>query len=424
MKLLTRGMLALAVPMFFLAIPAYAQDSAVYTQCKDETTLHPKDAQGNKSDAIKCMHLAGGDGMVTMADGQPIYIFGFAEIPMPGAQLPGGGTAPTLESGEYAGWAMDYGMLAAEAPAPTIELDEDDELFLTLTNVGMAMRPDLFDAHTVHWHGFPEASSVFDGVPDASIAINMGASLTYYYNVQDPGTYMYHCHVEATEHMQMGMLGNLYVHPKQNKLPATTFANGFEHSPWDPATETGNRYAYNDEDGSTAYDKQYPIQIGSFDKAFHDASYTVQPLPFADMKDTYFLLNGRGYPDTVAAEDAVQTGGKNRQPVTSLIEATVGQRILLRISNLNVTQFNTLGTNGPAMEVVALDARLLRADDGTNMYYKTNSLTLGGGQSADVIIDTTGLSPGTTFFLYSTNLEMLANHRDNFGGMMTEIRIN
>jgi hypothetical protein len=83
-----------------------------------------------------------------------------------------------------------------------------------------------------------------------------------------------------------------------------------------------------------------------------------------------------------------------------------------------------LGTNGPAMEVVALDARLLRADDGTNMYYKTNSLTLGGGQSADVIIDTSGLQSGTTFFLYSTNLEMLANHRDNFGGMMTEIRIN
>ena len=419
MKLLTHGLLAVAVPVLFLAMPAHAQDSAVYTQCPESTDLHPS------GEGIKCMHVSGGDGMVTMADGEPIYIFSFAVIPMPGEPIPGGGTAPTIESGEYPAFAMDYGILAGEAPAPTIEVDEDDELFLTLTNVGMAMRPDLFDPHTVHWHGFPEASAVFDGVPDASISINMGASLTYYYNVKDAGTYMYHCHVEATEHMQMGMLGNLYVHPRQNKLEAQTFANGFQHIPWDPVTETGNRYAYNDGDGSTHYDKQYPIQIGSFDKAFHDASYTVQPLPFADMRDTYFLINGRGYPDT-ADPNPITTGTSTRpaQNVSSLITATAGERILLRISNLNVTQFNTLGTNGPPMEVVALDARILRADDGTQMYYKTNSLTLGGGQSADVIIDTTGLTSGTTFFLYSTNLEMLANHHDNFGGMMTEIRIN
>jgi FtsP/CotA-like multicopper oxidase with cupredoxin domain len=287
----------------------------------------------------------------------------------------------------------------------------------------MAMRPDLFDGHTVHWHGFPEASSVFDGVPDASIAVNMGASLTYYYNVKDAGTYMYHCHVEATEHMQMGMLGNLYVRPRQNRLGYGGDTNTVSRLGGNPDSSVEG-YAYNDGDGSTGYDKEYPIQIGSFDKGFHDASYTVQPLPFSDMKDTYFLLNGRGYPDTVAAEGAITTGGKNRQPVSSLIEAAPGERILLRVSNLNVTQFNTLGTNGPAMEVIALDARLLRADDNTKMYYKTNSLTLGGGQSADVIItipDDAELN--TTFFLYSTNLEMLANHRDNFGGMMTEIRI-
>jgi hypothetical protein len=58
------------------------------------------------------------------------------------------------------------------------------------------------------------------------------------------------------------------------------------------------------------------------------------------------------------------------------------------------------------------------------MDYTTNSLTLGGGQSADVIIDTTDLAPGTTYFLYTTNLDRLANDAENFGGMMTEIRIN
>ena len=74
------------------------------------------------------------------------------------------------------------------------------------------------------------------------------------------------------------------------------------------------------------------------------------------------------------------------------------------------------------MQVVARDARLLRGGDGTNQYYKTNSVTLGGGESADVILDTTGLSG--TFFLYTTNLHRLANAGQNFGGQMTHIVVN
>ena len=423
------GLIAAAIPMLFMAFPASAQDSSIYVQCPDtDGDLEP----GPEAPGIRCIHLSGGDGMVTMAntENKQLYIFSFAEIPLPGEdyELPDGTIDTAPGAGEdYAGFAMDYGMLAAEAPATTISVDEDDELFLTLTNVGMAMRPDLFDPHTVHWHGFPQASAVFDGVPDASISINMGASLTYYYKAMDAGTYMYHCHVEATEHMQMGMLGNLYVRPRQNRCDDLTDDADVPGSVCPATHSAGDMYAYNDGDGSTRYDVEYPIQLGSFDPVFHDASLEVQPLPFRDMRDTYFLLNGRGYPDTIntaviETPDPMTGELRPSQPMHSLIEATAGQKILLRISNLNVTQFNTIGTNGPPMEVVALDARLLRADDGTDMYYKTNSLTLGGGQSADVLIDTTGLG-GKTFFLYSTNLDYLANDAENFGGMMTEIVI-
>jgi len=402
--------------VLLVALTASAQDSSIYVQCPATTDLHPSGGDG-----IKCTHLVAGDGMVTMADDaqKELYIFSFAP-------LPGGG--PPENSPGYPGWVMEEGTLAANAPAPTLAVDEDDEFFLTLTNVGMAIRPDLFDPHTVHWHGFPQAGSIFDGVPDASISVNMGASLTYYYVAKDPGTYMYHCHVEATEHMQMGMLGNLYVRPAQNKTgyggdPSTISQLGGNS---DPLAVEG--YVYNDGDGSTGYDVEFPIQMGSFDPDFHDASFEVQPLPFAGMRDAYFLLNGRGYPDTVnpGVLSTVDPLGKLQpsQPVPSLITADAGERILLRISNLNVTQFNTLGTNGIPMEVIGLDARLLRDGAGNNLYYKTNSLTLGGGQSADVILDTTGLAPGSTYFLYTTNLHQLANDAENFGGMMTEIRIN
>jgi FtsP/CotA-like multicopper oxidase with cupredoxin domain len=250
----------------------------------------------------------------------------------------------------------------------------------------------------------------------------MGASLTYYYLNVEPGTYMYHCHVEATEHMQMGMLGNLWVKPAQDGT-VIEFPVG--------SGKTYSQFVYNDGDGSTGYNAAFPVQLGGFDMEFHDASWNVQPLPFAAMWDDYPMINGRGYPDTINTgpmpqptdgEDPDLNGPANSQTVHSLITASPNQRILLRISNLNVTRFHTLGSTIP-MQVVGKDAKLLRSVSGENLYYTTNSLTIGGGQSVDVIIDTTNLEVGATHFLYTTNLNLLSNNTEDYGGMMTEIRI-
>ena len=114
---------------------------------------------------------------------------------------------------------MDIGVMNGNIPAPLMAIDEDDEFFLTLSNVGMIMRPDLFEQHTVHFHGYPNASSFYDGVPDASVAINIGGSFTYYYLAPDAGTYFWHCHITPPEHLQMGMVGQIYVRPRQNRVP-------------------------------------------------------------------------------------------------------------------------------------------------------------------------------------------------------------
>ena len=354
----------------------------------------------------RCLHLGAGDGFVNMADGTVLYTFGFSNL-----------------TGIPQSDALNSGVLAAEWPAPTIVQEEGTDYYLTLTNVGMLMRPDLFDPHTVHYHGFPQTATVFDGLPDSGIAINMGASLTYYYKVMEPGTYLYHCHVEATEHMQMGMLGNLYVTPKQNNLPNNTDLNGFTH-------HTGNNYVYNDGDGSTYYDVEIPIQLSSFDPAFHEASINIQPLPFANMEDKFFMINGRGYPDTTNLNPLLpppaETGlpaDHSVQSVSSRVIATVGQRVLLRISNVNVTTFNTVSVLGIPMRVVGKDAKLLRGPNGKDLSYETTSVTLGGGESYDVILDTANVAAGT-YFVYSTNYHQLSNNQEDFGGMMTEIVLN
>jgi hypothetical protein len=187
---------------------------------------------------------------------------------------------------------LSEGFLAANESAPTIALDEDDDFYLSLSNVAMAMRPDLFDGHSVHWHGCAQAASILDGLPDASIAVVSGASMTYYYKATEAGTYMYHWHAEAAEHMQWA-LGSLYVRPRQNR----TGVPGNSAVP--RARLAGNNavsaplgYAYNDGDGTTRYDVEYTLQMAGFDPNFHQEDLTVQSLPFSAMKDRYFLLNG------------------------------------------------------------------------------------------------------------------------------------
>ena len=466
---------------------------------------------------IKCQQISGGDGFVTMGDGVQTYLFGFGPLSgladmangLPGTQIASvfnADNATYLDSifigapidqasrdtttGRYsllAGYGyngaigmvtdpevpsagpltghvdprlvMDVGVMNANQPAPMMAIDEDDEYFLTLTNVGQIMRPDLFEQHTVHFHGYPNASSFYDGVPDASIAINVGGSFTYYYLAPDAGTYFWHCHISPPEHLQMGMVGQLYVRPRQNRVPASmTLYAALQAQQSDPRTASNcatdvlcgsplpaggdngkpggfdvvakvatKKYAYNDGDGSTAYDVEYPLQMMGFDPNFHFVGMTFNPESFADMKDKYFMLNGRSYPDTVYAGvmTTQSTDGTMHasQPVPTIINIPANGRALLRISDLNVTEYHTLASLGIPMRVIGVNARLLRDAAGNDMSYLTNSITLGGGESLDVILDATGYTAGQKFYLYTPQLDKLSNDAENFGGMMTEVNI-
>jgi FtsP/CotA-like multicopper oxidase with cupredoxin domain len=119
------------------------------------------------------------------------------------------------------------------------------------------------------------------------------------------------------------------------------------------------------------------------------------------------------------------TDGSNHfsQPLPSIINIPAGGKALLRISDLDVTEYQTLASLGIPMKVIGINAKLLRDQAGNNLYYNTNSITLAGGESIDVILDSTGIPTGT-YYLYTTNLDHLSNDAENFGGLMTEVHVN
>lgn len=343
-----------------------------------------------------CLHAVAGDGWMVLGNGAQTYGFGFA---------------PAVGQNED---VMVNGMSNAKFPAPTITFKEGDEVWFSLTNVGMLHRPDLFDQHSVHWHGYPNASAIFDGVPQASATVQMGSTFTYYYKVNDPGTFMWHCHVEATEHMEMGMLGMLNVKPRQDGASRTHDGKAF------------TAFAYNDGDGSTGYDKAFSLQLGGVDSNFHELHDLVQPLPFLELRADFTQVNGRGYPMTTFESAAQITKPDNAPEISqkqhAVVRANRGDRVLLRVTNLSVDAYYTFTALGLPLKIVGEGAQIARGPSGAatdSWAHGTASVTLGGGDGVDLLVDTRGLAAGT-YYLYTTNLNFLSNGAaEDRGGLMT-----
>ena len=73
--------------------------------------------------------------------------------------------------------------MKAQHNAPFFWLDQFDpdnpkDFKMQLTNLGLQLRPDLTDAHTLHWHGFRNVIPFFDGEPSGSVSVPVGQYFT------------------------------------------------------------------------------------------------------------------------------------------------------------------------------------------------------------------------------------------------------
>ena len=350
------------------------------------------------------VHLAATDGWVSMpANARPVapywpdplapnpynmYVFGFRDV---------------------SGFS-DSDVIAqrgrAQISAPTLAFDQGSEIRVSLTNLGLSQRPDLVDGHTMHWHGFNNAIPLFDGVPEMSASVPIGKTMTYLYRPHEAGTYMYHCHFEDVEHVQMGMTGLLYVRPKMNA--------------------DGNLYVYND--ARTQYDREYPVFLSENQPESHYRDAHIQITDWASFNSGFALFNGRAYPDTLEADfdpmGAYAAGSAGErlqfQPKSTLIEANEGETILLRVASLGYMR-HTLAIDGVPMHVIGSDADQLIGKDGTDNSFVTNSLDVAPGESRDVLF--TAPAPGT-YQMYDRNFSNLSNDGGSgYGGMLTELRV-
>jgi FtsP/CotA-like multicopper oxidase with cupredoxin domain len=369
------------------------------------------------------IQLAATDGYMTLPgrEDDPVYIFGFIPVPSD--------TVSNLENA-YKGRTQHI--------APILDTSESADVYLQLTNLGLIQRPDLTDSHTLHWHGFRTPTSLFDGVPEVSIAVPINRQFKYFYRPHNAGTYMYHCHFEDVEHVQMGMTSIVFVRPAG-------------HPNW----------AYSD--SSTAFDRHFAILLNEVWKTYHDGDRDIQESIPTDYDPQWFTLNGRCYPHTVLPNDdpalppdlRLLTDNANNgdqeasQPISALIQVNPGERVLLRLANLGYLQ-HAMQLPGIPMRVVGQDATFL--GPGTvldvtfgDRRYTTNTVFIGPGEARDVLFTAPSYSasaPSFTdrfgtynrYFFRNRDYRKLANDGARgaggangavagIGGMATEVRV-
>jgi FtsP/CotA-like multicopper oxidase with cupredoxin domain len=97
-------------------------------------------------------------------------------------------------------------------PGPTIEAVEGDRLRIYVSN-------RLPEPTTVHWHGIILPNGM-DGVSGLNQApIPTGETFVYEFVVKRPGTFMYHPHYDEMTQIALGMAGMFIVHPKRARGP-------------------------------------------------------------------------------------------------------------------------------------------------------------------------------------------------------------
>jgi FtsP/CotA-like multicopper oxidase with cupredoxin domain len=294
----------------------------------------------------------------------------------------------------------------AQTTAPTLYFKQNQEVKMRLTNLGLAIRPDLVDGHTLHWHGFRNAIPLFDGVPEMSVSAPIGGTIEYAYRPHVEGTYMYHCHFEDVEHVQMGMIGLLVVRPGDfdGAVPAL-------------------RKAY--ASPATAYDREFPFMINELWAEGHWRDAHIQTTDWTNYDPSFFLMNGRAYPDTVAPAGGFDVNGApltpgplQLQPISSLVTCAPGEKVLLRMANLGF-QNHAITADGIEFRVIAKDASCLYRS-AADLSYTTNVADIAPGESYDLLF--TAPAAGT-YRLYDRNYVHNSNNGSGVGGMQTEIQV-
>ncbi|MDB6105262.1 MAG: multicopper oxidase family protein [Gammaproteobacteria bacterium] len=327
---------------------------------------------------------------ITQPDGASIYSWGYGCSGLPSGYAP-------LAMGAASGANCPDMQL----PGPTLVVNEGDSVTVTLTN----NLPVQAGNTSILFPGFDvSATGGSPGLLTQEAA--KGATVTYTFKANGPGTHAYYSGSQADLQVEMGLYGAIIVLP--TSVPAACTANqgsgtGTLNDQAKKANqETDFRLAAAAYDHSaTCYDREYLFQLSEIDPKIHRAAEEIVNCSLetnggaacpSNMNSVqtelyhpaYYLVNGRSMPDDM---DSNYAKVYPHQPYNGNPHMHPGEMTLLRVIGQGRWQ-HPLHEHGNHVRLLARDGNLLLAP---TKLAQENELRLAGP-----LLFTTTSTPGQT----------------------------
>ncbi|MEZ4656124.1 MAG: multicopper oxidase domain-containing protein [Caldilineaceae bacterium] len=272
-------------------------------------------------------------------------------------------------------WSYSPSGGAFQFPGPVLCVNQGDTVTVVLHNSLPEATSIMFlGIDNVLANGAP-AQPEFNGPSGALSSLTNSAaangSVTYSFVASKPGTYLYESGTDVGKQVQMGLYGAMIVRP-------TPTANC-------PRTATQD-CAYTDY-GAFLPATEYVLLLSEMDPNLHAAIELGQPYDVTTLHPRYWLINGRAFPDTIAANNAPWLPA---QPYSGLVHVTVTDQNVNPNQPPALVRYLDAGSLGHPFHphaqngrVIARDATPLRDGGGNDLSYETFAFTINSGQTWD-----------------------------------------
>ncbi len=181
-------------------------------------------------------------------------------------------------------WGYSEGTAPFQHPGPVLCVNEGDTVTVILHNTLAEDVSITFPGQEDVLADGEPAQPQFDTGGNLTSFTNVapanGGSITYSFVASRPGTFLYKSGTDPLKQVRMGLFGALIVQP--------------------PDGPNGERYANDRPDSQYNPDTEFMMLLSEIDPFLNQAVERGDPFDMNNYKPRYWLMNGRGFPDTIA----------------------------------------------------------------------------------------------------------------------------
>ncbi len=269
-------------------------------------------------------------------------------------------------------WGYSSGFDPFQHPGPVLCVHEGDTVNVILHNTLDIDTSIVFPGQSdVRANGVPSQAQ-YDGsgtLTSLAPSVPKDGTVTYSFVATQPGTFLYESGTDPETQVRMGLFGALVVRPS-----------------------LGDNYAFDDPTTKFNPAEEFMVLLSEIDPYQHQAVERGKSFNLNNYKARYWLINGRGYPDSIADNNA---SWLPNQPYGSLASVQPyqpdntkpyyhpdpGMARYLSVGSEDYP-FHPHGNNGL---VVGRDGHQLKNAAGQDLSMEKFAINIGPGQTWDVI---------------------------------------